>query len=128
MEPNAFTTVPAHVRLWIDARTPDPGRLARWHEALAERADAAAVPVELAIASRSGGVAFDPAVRAALAGLPELVCFAGHDAGILAERIPAGMVFVRNATGISHSPDEHVELEDAATAATALLRALEALR
>ena len=66
-------------------------------------------------------------MRAALAGLPELVCFAGHDAGILAERIPAGMVFVRNATGISHSPDEHVELEDAAAAATALLRAMEAL-
>jgi N-carbamoyl-L-amino-acid hydrolase len=37
------------------------------------------------------------------------------------------MVFVRNATGVSHSPDEHVELEDAAVAASALLRALEAL-
>ncbi|HZB76492.1 MAG TPA: M20/M25/M40 family metallo-hydrolase, partial [Solirubrobacteraceae bacterium] len=53
---------------------------------------------------------------------------AGHDAGILAERIPAGMVFVRNATGVSHSPDEHVELDDAAVAASALLRALEVLR
>ena len=127
VEPNAFTTVPALVRLWIDARTPDPDRLGAWHAALAARAGAAAVPVELTIASRSAGVAFDPAVRAALAGLPELVCFAGHDAGILAERIPAGMVFVRNATGVSHSPDEHVELEDAATAASALLRAMEAL-
>jgi N-carbamoyl-L-amino-acid hydrolase len=127
VEPNAFTTVPARVRLWIDARTPDPDRLAAWYEALAERAAAAAVPVELAIASRSAGVTFDPAVRAALAGLPELVCFAGHDAGVLAERIPAGMVFVRNPTGISHSPDEHVELEDAASAASALLRAMEAL-
>ena len=127
VEPNAVTTVPARVRLWIDARAPDPERLAAWHAALAARAAAAAVPVELAVASRSEGVAFDPGVRAALAGLPELVCFAGHDAGILAERIPAGMVFVRNATGISHSPDEHVELEDAAVAASALLRALERL-
>ena len=127
VEPNAFTTVPAHVRLWIDARTPDPARLDAWRAALAERAAAAAVGVELAVASQSAGVAFDPAVRAALGELPELVCYAGHDAGILAERIPAGMVFVRNATGISHSPDEHVELEDAAVAASALLRALEAL-
>ena len=127
VEPNAFTTVPAHVRLWIDARTPDPARLDAWRAALAERAAAAAVGVELAVASQSEGVAFDPAVRAALGELPELVCYAGHDAGILAERIPAGMVFVRNATGISHSPDEHVELEDAAVAASALLRALEAL-
>ncbi|MET0686390.1 MAG: hydantoinase/carbamoylase family amidase [Solirubrobacteraceae bacterium] len=127
VEPNAFTTVPAYVRLWIDARTPDPARLDAWRAALAERAAAAAVGVELAVASQSEGVAFDPAVRAALGELPELVCYAGHDAGILAERIPAGMVFVRNATGISHSPDEHVELEDAAVAASALLRALEAL-
>jgi N-carbamoyl-L-amino-acid hydrolase len=127
VEPNAFTTVPAHVRLWIDARTPERERLDAWRGALAERAAAAAVPVVLSVASQSAGVAFDPAVRAALGELPELVCYAGHDAGILAERIPAGMVFVRNATGISHSPDEHVELEDAAVAASALLRALEAL-
>ena len=66
-------------------------------------------------------------MRAALGGLPELVCFAGHDAGILAPRIPAGMVFVRNAAGVSHSPEEHVELEDAAVAATALLTTLERL-
>ncbi len=37
------------------------------------------------------------------------------------------MVFVRNATGVSHSPEEHVELEDAATAATVMLHALERL-
>jgi N-carbamoyl-L-amino-acid hydrolase len=128
VEPNAFTTVPARVRLWIDARTPDPARLDAWRVALGERAAAAAVPVAVRVASQSAGVAFDPGVRAALGGLPPLVCFAGHDAGILAERIPAGMVFVRNATGVSHSPDEHVELDDAAAAASALLRALEVLQ
>ena len=36
----------------------------------------------------------------------EAVVAAGHDAGILAQRIPAGMVFVRNASGVSHSPDD----------------------
>ena len=72
-------------------------------------------------------VAFDPDVRAAMGDLPELVCFAGHDAGILAQRLPAGMVFVRNATGVSHAPDEHVELDDAAVAATAVLTTLERL-
>jgi N-carbamoyl-L-amino-acid hydrolase len=59
--------------------------------------------------------------------LPRVVCFAGHDAGILAPHKPAGMVFVRNATGVSHSPDEHVELEDAAVAANAVLTTLERL-
>jgi N-carbamoyl-L-amino-acid hydrolase len=66
-------------------------------------------------------------VRAALGTAPELVCFAGHDAGVIAERRPAGMVFVRNATGVSHSPEEHVDLEDAAKAATVLLRAVDTL-
>ena len=37
------------------------------------------------------------------------------------------MVLVRNPTGVSHSPEEDVSLEDAAVGASALLRALEAL-
>ncbi|MCW2982916.1 MAG: hypothetical protein JWR63_486, partial [Conexibacter sp.] len=46
-------------------------------------------------------------------------------AGVLAARVPAAMVLVRNATGISHSAAEHVALEDAAAGATIVLRALE---
>jgi N-carbamoyl-L-amino-acid hydrolase len=131
VEPNAFTTVPSGVRLWIDGRTPDDARLTAWRDALAARAaelaGATGVEIELTTASHTAGVAFDPDVRAAMGELPELVCFAGHDAGILAQRIPAGMIFVRNATGVSHSPAEHVELADAAVAATAVLATLERL-
>ena len=131
VEPNAFTTVPSGVRLWIDGRTPDPERLAAWRAALegaaAELAARSGVEIALATASQSEGVTFDAGVLAAIEGLPELVCFAGHDAGILAQRRPAGMVFVRNATGVSHSPAEHVELDDAAVAAGALLTAIERL-
>ena len=57
----------------------------------------------------------------------EAVCFAGHDAGVIAERRPAGMVLVRNATGVSHAPSEHVELDDAAAGARVVQAALEAL-
>jgi N-carbamoyl-L-amino-acid hydrolase len=41
--------------------------------------------------------------------------------------MPAGMIFVRNPTGVSHAPEEDVSLEDAAVAATALHHALERL-
>ncbi len=89
--------------------------------------DPNAMAIALATASHTDGVAFDDRVLAAMGDLPELVCFAGHDAGIVAPRVPAGMVFVRNATGVSHAPDEHVELDDAAVAAAAMLGALERL-
>jgi acetylornithine deacetylase/succinyl-diaminopimelate desuccinylase-like protein len=36
------------------------------------------------------------------------------------------MVLVRNESGVSHAPAEHVELEDAAVAANVALSALEA--
>ena len=42
-----------------------------------------------------------------LGGLPVIGTGAGHDAGILAnEGIRTAMLFVRNPTGVSHSPDE----------------------
>jgi acetylornithine deacetylase/succinyl-diaminopimelate desuccinylase-like protein len=43
-----------------------------------------------------------------------------------AELIPAGMVLVRNPSGISHSPDEQIDLEDAALAARLVQRTLAA--
>ncbi len=79
-------------------------------------------------ASRSAAMAFDPELtarlRRALGDAPEVVSFAGHDAAILGERVPAAMVFVRNESGISHCAAEEVSLEDAAVGANALLRAV----
>jgi allantoate deiminase len=37
---------------------------------------------------------------------------AGHDAMILAEHVPAAMLFLRSPNGISHHPDETVLSED----------------
>ena len=41
---------------------------------------------------------------------------AGHDAMILAEKVPAGMIFLRSPGGISHDPAESVLVEDVAKA------------
>ena len=64
--------------------------------------------------TQNDGAAFDPALRELLAsaaearGIPvgDLPSYAGHDAGILAPHVPAAMVFVRNPTGASHTPEE----------------------
>ena len=123
VEPNALTTIASHVRLWLDARAADPAVLDRWLETLRGSAGDA----QLTVASRSDGVSFDPEVRRALGDPEGVLCFAGHDAGILAERIPAGMVLTRNPSGISHSPQEEADLDAAAAGAQAIVHALEAL-
>jgi allantoate deiminase len=41
-----------------------------------------------------------------------MVSGAGHDAMIMAEKLPSAMVFVRCIAGISHHPDEAVRVED----------------
>jgi N-carbamoyl-L-amino-acid hydrolase len=137
-KPNAPTTIAAEVRLWMDARAPSFAAIDSWRarvDALVAELEArTGVGIEIAVASRSDAREFSAELRAALtrateeivgqAG-PEVVCYAGHDAGVLAERVPAAMLFVRNATGVSHSPAETVDLEDAAIAARIVARALE---
>ena len=136
--PNAPTTIAAEVRLWIDARAPGGfAAIDDWRARLDEFAGTLAartgVGIEIGIASRSDAREFSPELRAALARasegvvghpVPEVVCFAGHDAGVLAERVPAAMLLVRNETGVSHSPAEDVDLADAAVAARVVERAL----
>ncbi|MFT3865011.1 MAG: hydantoinase/carbamoylase family amidase [Solirubrobacterales bacterium] len=139
VEPNALSTIAGEVRLWLDARAAEIAAVDAWREALAvaavELGRERRVRIELTTASRSPGRRFDESLkRALLDGLEacgveptETVCFAGHDAGVLAERIPAGMVLVRNPTGVSHSPAEEVDVADAAVAADVVLAALREL-
>jgi allantoate deiminase len=47
---------------------------------------------------------------------------AGHDAAVLAPHVPAAMLFVRCAGGVSHHPAEHVAESDVAVALDVLER------
>ena len=59
------------------------------------------------------------------ADVPLLGTGAGHDAGILAAAgIPTAMLFVRNPTGISHSPAEYAERDDCLAGVEALAAGL----
>jgi beta-ureidopropionase / N-carbamoyl-L-amino-acid hydrolase len=133
VEPNALTTVPARASVWLDARSPDADRVDAWR-AEVEALDVG-LPVALSLESRSPGCEFDAGLRSRLVALseemgaraPEMDCYAGHDAGLIAARLPAAMVLVRNETGVSHSPEERVELGDAAFGAELVLRLLKEL-
>lgn len=58
----------------------------------------------------------DQAIRKAGCMPHRMVSGAGHDAMILAEKIPAGMIFLRTPGGISHDPAESVLEGDVAKA------------
>jgi allantoate deiminase len=56
-----------------------------------------------------------------------MVSGAGHDAMILAEKVPSGMIFLRSPGGISHDPGESVAAEDVAKAIRCGLRLFDQL-
>jgi N-carbamoyl-L-amino-acid hydrolase len=76
-------------------------------------------------------VAFDTSLAQRLSTLlgdaPILPTGAGHDAGVLSARIPTAMLFVRNPTGVSHSPAEYATDADCAAGVEALATVLEDL-
>ena len=79
--------------------------------------------------SRTPHTDFDDALVTRLTGLlddaPVMSTGAGHDAGILANAgVPAAMIFVRNPTGISHSPAEWAEPDDCLAGVAALASVL----
>jgi len=136
VDPGAVNAISSSVTAWLDARAPDEARLHAVVDDVLTQARTAAVAhgVDLGSAQESitPAVDFDAALRdrmvTALAATgiaaPILPTGAGHDAGVLAARVPAGMLFVRNPTGVSHSPAEHAEAGDCATGVTALAAVL----
>ncbi|WP_433531737.1 allantoate amidohydrolase [Micromonospora sp. CA-263727] len=134
VEPNATNAIPSRVTGWLDARAAEPETLTGLVEAVrakvAERARRDGTAVTLTEESATPLVAFDGGLADRLAGLldaPVLPTGAGHDAGVLAGQVPTAMLFVRNPTGVSHSPAESATDADCAAGVTALARVLEEL-
>jgi beta-ureidopropionase / N-carbamoyl-L-amino-acid hydrolase len=129
--PNGVNAIPSSVTAWLDARG---GEEAAVRRVVADVGTAAGVePVE---ESWTGPTVFDAALRDRLAAVlgaggtpaPVLPTGAGHDAGILAAAgVPTAMLFVRNATGVSHSPAEHAEETDCLAGVAALARVVQEL-
>jgi N-carbamoyl-L-amino-acid hydrolase len=135
-QPGAANAISSAVHAWLDARAPDEATLdlmvSEIAAVAAQAAKAHGVGFDLRRESFTARVGFDPALRGQLTSVlaaaampaPVLPTGAGHDAGVLAARIPAGMLFVRNPTGVSHSPAEHADLADCEAGVTALAAVL----
>lgn len=124
--PNGTNAVPSRVTAWLDARCDSEAALAALVEEVtrqgSERAERDGTALSVTAESVSGAVAFDPALARRIArGRPVIPTMAGHDAGILsAAGVPTAMLFVRNPTGVSHSPAEQASMGDCLEGVAAL--------
>ncbi|NHA69367.1 allantoate amidohydrolase [Phycicoccus sp. CMS6Z-2] len=125
--PGGVNAIPSCATCWLDARGPDAVAVRRVVDEIRDVvADFDALVTE---ESWTPSTAFDPAlaarIAATLAAAPIIGTGAGHDAGILANAgVPTAMLFVRNPTGVSHSPDEWAAADDCVAGVGALAAVL----
>lgn len=128
IDPNQLTTVARGVRLWLDARAPEQASIHRWLSGIREQLvlieRRLGVSTDHWVRSHSHRIEMDQRLVARLEAIarrreldpPRMLSFAGHDACVLARRLPTAMVMVRNESGISHAPEEASRNADAADA------------
>jgi N-carbamoyl-L-amino-acid hydrolase len=126
--PGGTNVIASRVDVWIDVRHPDDGTVGSLIEQIRALATLIArqegCEAELKEESFSPTATFDAGMQRDLATIvpntPLMASGAGHDAGVLSAHVPSAMLFVRNPTGISHSPEEFAEAADCEAGAEAL--------
>ena len=138
--PGATNVIPGQVSFTVDVRGTAEDEMDRMMAQAVSRMEAVSRlrGTKLAVCAeyRQAGTLCDEKLTAELArgiaamGLPviRLSSGAGHDAQVLAEEMPVGMLFVRCRGGVSHSPEEYVATEDLDYAAQVLVRFLKEYR
>lgn len=136
VSPNATNAIASLVQGWLDARGADArtldGLVATIERQAADRARRDGTEVTVVAESVAPTVYFDVPLTARIAGalgdVPVIPTGAGHDAAILQTAgVPSAMIFVRNPTGVSHSPAEHAETADCLAGVEALTTVLREL-
>jgi len=124
LEPNATNVIPGCVDLSLDLRHMNDQVLAEALQQSVQKAQATAadrgLQVEWIQKTSEPSIRMDPALSSELAAAVQAAGYpprsipsgAGHDAMILAHRVPSAMLFLRSPGGISHHPDETVLEED----------------
>jgi N-carbamoyl-L-amino-acid hydrolase len=128
VQPNGTNAIASKVSAWLDARAVRSDQLhviVKGISAVAKQR-AADDGIECVVLAESVTPRVDFPQPVAdflhhqLGEIPDLDTGAGHDAGILSAKVPTGMLFVRNPTGVSHAPNEFAEPDDCAAGVVAL--------
>jgi allantoate deiminase len=138
--PGATNVIPGRVSFTIDVRAPSDAQrklavagIVRKIEAIAKRRQ---LTLQLDITHENRTVPCAPWLKGQVAdavaaegfAVFELPSGAGHDGMAMIDIADVGMIFVRCRGGVSHHPDEHVEVGDADAGARVLLRLIENFR
>jgi allantoate deiminase len=138
--PGATNVIPGQVSFTIDLRAPTDAHRTRAVSDIVRRIEAIAsrrhLSLQLDVTHENRTVPCAPWLKAQVADaisaegfrVFELPSGAGHDGMAMIDIADVGMIFVRCRGGISHHPDEHVELADAEAGARVLLRLIENFR
>jgi beta-ureidopropionase / N-carbamoyl-L-amino-acid hydrolase len=132
--PNAPNVIPGTVRMTIEVRDLSSEKLRGIMDDIRGRAQQIAqqtrTKIEIAELSRNPSALASPDVQRVIEraatklslGSMRLPSGAGHDAQMMAQLGPMGMIFVPSVAGISHSPKELTHWEDCANGANMLLQ------
>jgi allantoate deiminase len=127
-KPGAVNAIPGTTRVTLDIRHGSDETCARAAEQLVQQAEKIAerrgLKLKWTELLKQKAVRMDEflvgqiedAIRATGCEPLRMVSGAGHDAMILAEKVPAAMIFLRSPGGVSHDPAESVLVEDVAKA------------
>jgi allantoate deiminase len=136
VSPNNITTIPGRVDFSVDVRDIDSDRQRDTARDLVERFERIAsrrgLALEYEVVSDTSPSVLPLWLRRLTTqvcvdlGLPHRVMAsgAGHDAQILARRLPAAMLFVPSHAGLSHVPEEWTSVEDITRGVRALYACL----
>jgi allantoate deiminase len=125
-KPGAPNVVPGECRVTLDVRHASDAVRAQTAQAISQSAAEIAARRGLTLTSTTrvsqNATPMDPflisQIESAFSKINlapfRLASGAGHDAMILAEKVPAAMIFLRSPGGISHNPKESVLLDDVA--------------
>lgn len=138
--PGATNVIPGQVSFTIDIRAPTDAHRKRAVSDIVRRIEAIAkrrrLALQLDVTHENRTVPCAPWLKQQVAKAIEAEGFrvfelpsgAGHDGMAMIDIADVGMIFVRCRGGVSHHPDEHVELADADAGARVLLRLVENFR
>ena len=137
--PNAPNVIPGKVVLTIELRDLNPDTLVKMADELRARianlAASSKTTIEMtslggnppALASPDMQKIIESAATSAGLAATRLPSGAGHDAQMMAQLCPMGMIFVPSVGGVSHAPQELTRWPDCANGANVLLNAVLAL-